>query len=302
VNTMHDDQVVITVDTATELVRDQFPEWRGLDIGRFDSSGTVNAIFRVGRELSARFPLRPVKSELMSEWLHEGADAMREFALHCPFPTPLPKAVGLPGHGYPMPWSVQTWIGDDLTSEVDAGRSTELAVDLAALISALRSVDTRGRIFSGVGRGGDLRSHDDWMETCFNRSEDVLDDIGELRELWSEMRELPRGAPDVMSHGDLIPGNLLVRDGRLVGVLDTEGFRAADPSFDLVAGWSMLEDGPRRVFRDRLGSSDIEWARGRAWAFVQAMGATWYYVTTNPAMSGMGRLIIDRLLAEPEAL
>ena len=38
------------------------------------------------------------------------------------------------------------------------------------------------------------------------------------------MRELPRGAAgDVMTHGDLIPGNVLVSDGRLAGILDVGG-------------------------------------------------------------------------------
>ena len=42
------------------------------------------------------------------------------------------------------------------------------------------------------------------------------------------------------------------------------------------------------MFRDDLGCSDLEWQRGRAWAFEQAMDAVWYYAKTNPAMSQMG--------------
>ena len=56
------------------------------------------------------------------------------------------------------------------------------------------------------------------------------------RELWDYFRDLPRIAPDVMSHGDLTPLNVLVGDGRLVGVLDCGGFGPADPSLDLIAG------------------------------------------------------------------
>src|SRR3712207_6998378 len=51
---------------------------------------------------------------------------------------------------------------------------------------------------------------------------------------------------------------------------------------------------PRRVLRDDLRCTDLEWARGAAWAFVQAIGLVWYYVHSNPAMSTTGRRTLDR--------
>jgi aminoglycoside phosphotransferase (APT) family kinase protein len=160
----------------------------------------------------------------------------------------------------------------------------------------MRTIDTGGRVFDRTGRGGDLRSHDAWMETCFRRSELLLD-VPRLRELWRRLRELPRTAPDAMTHGDLIPGNVLVSDRRLVGILDVGGFGPADPALDLVAAWHLLEAGPRQVLRSALGCDDLEWERGKAWAFEQSMGAAWYYVDTNPAMSGMGLRTLERILA-----
>ena len=58
----------------------------------------------------------------------------------------------------------------------------------------------------------------------------------------------------------------------------------------------LLEPGPRRVLRDDLGCDDLEWARGRAWAFEQAMGVAWYYADSNPAMHRMGLITLDRIL------
>ncbi len=58
---------------------------------------------------------------------------------------------------------------------------------------------TCGRTFSGQGRGGDLRSHDAWMQTCFTRSGQLLD-VPRVRRIWDVMRDLPRSAGgDVMS-------------------------------------------------------------------------------------------------------
>lgn len=116
------------------------------------------------------------------------------------------------------------------------------------------------------------------------------------------MRRLPRGTdPDVMNHGDLIPGNLLLHDGRLSGVLDVGGLGPADPALDLVCAWHPLAAGPRRILREALAVDDAEWERGRAWAFQQAMGLVWYYERSHPAMSGMGRRTLRRILDDRSA-
>jgi aminoglycoside phosphotransferase (APT) family kinase protein len=101
-----------------------------------------------------------------------------------------------------------------------------------------------------------------------------------------------------MTHGDLIPGNVLVEAGRLVGILDVGGLGPADPALDLVGAWHLLDTGPRELLRDDLQSDDLEWERGKAWGFVQAMGLVWYYQASNPRMSHMGRRTIERVLAD----
>jgi aminoglycoside phosphotransferase (APT) family kinase protein len=205
--------------------------------------------------------------------------------------------VGEPGAGYPLPWSVQTWLPGTVATDEDPGQSAAFARDLAEFIHGVRAIDTHGRAFSGTGRGGDLRSHDAWMETCFERSEQLLD-VPRLRRTWAIMRDLPRSDPDVMTHGDLIPGNVLVCGGRLAGVIDVGGMGPADPALDLVGAWHLLETGPRQVLRDDLNCDDLDWERGKAWAFEQSMGAVWYYVESNPAMSLMGRRTLQRILAD----
>lgn len=50
---------------------------------------------------------------------------------------------------------------------------------------------------------------------------------------------------------------------------------------------------PRQVLRDDLRCDDLDWERGKAWAFEQAMGAIWYYADSNIAMSQMGRRTLD---------
>jgi aminoglycoside phosphotransferase (APT) family kinase protein len=100
-----------------------------------------------------------------------------------------------------------------------------------------------------------------------------------------------------MSHGDLTPGNILTAGGRLVGVLDVGSYGAADPALDLISAWNLLESGPRQVLRAELRCTDLEWQRGQAWAFQQAMGLVWYYADSNPVMSRLGRTTLNRIMS-----
>jgi len=295
---MHDDQLPVTAAMVRTLVDQQFPQWRALPVRRVDSQGTVNAIFRIGDELAARFPLRAADADAVRQSLVSEAAAARELAGRTRFRTPEPVALGEPGAGYPLPWSVQTWLPGVVATQADPGESAAFAHDLAEFISGVRAIGAAGRTFSGTGRGGELRSQDAWLKTCLRQSEQLLD-VPRLRAMWAAMRALPRGAgEDVMTHGDLIPGNVLVSRGRLAGVLDVGGFGPADPALDLVSAWHLLEARARQVLRDDLGCDELEWNRGKAWAFAQAMGLVWYYAESNPAMAQLGRRTLARLMAD----
>lgn len=293
---MHADQVDISDETARALIARQFPGWGRLPVRRVRASGTVSAIFRVGDDLAARFPLRAADPAAARHLLEQEARASAEFARYSPFPAPVPVAIGDPGPGYPLPWSVQTWLPGTVASEDDVSESTEFAADLARLIGALRSAGTGGRRFQGSGRGGNLRDHDGWVDTCLRKSEHLLD-VPRLTALWEHFRDLPRTAADVMTHGDLIPANVLTGDSRLSGILDGGGFGPADPALDVIAGWHLLGERARAVFFARLRCDDLELERSKAWAFEQAIGAVWYYDSTNPVMSAMGRRTLQRIVA-----
>jgi aminoglycoside phosphotransferase (APT) family kinase protein len=269
--TMHAGQLQVDAQTVRRLVEVQFPQWRGLPVTELRTPGTVNAIFRIGDDLAARFPLVGDDPARVRASLAAEAAAARELAEVATVPIPQPVAIAEPGAGYPLPWSVQTWLsGHDATVEDPAG-SEAFAQDLAGLIAAMRAADTRGRRFAGTGRGGHLPDHDDWLETCFRESEGLLD-VPVLRRIWVDLRTLPEVDEDAMCHGDLIPPNVLVADGRLVGLLDVGGFGAADPALDLVAAWHLLDEARRGIVRRELEVGDVQWRRGMAWAFQQAMG------------------------------
>ena len=54
---MHEDQADVDADLVHRLLADQSPHLSTLPITAIESTGTVNALFRVGEELIARLPL-----------------------------------------------------------------------------------------------------------------------------------------------------------------------------------------------------------------------------------------------------
>lgn len=296
---MHADQVNITVPVAQALIDDQFPHWRGLPITPVAGQGTVNAILRLGDGLSLRFPLLGDDPAAVAEQLRTESVSATKLLAHTSFPTPAPVAIGRPGAGYGLPWAVQTWLPGTVATNNDPADSGHFARDLAEFIREVRAIPTGGATFDGAGRGGVLSAHDDWMQTCFERSHGLLD-VPRLRDMWADMRQLPRGPEaDVMSHRDVMPGNVLVsNDLRLAGVLDVGSLGPADPALDLVGAWHLLNNAARQTFRETLGPDEAQWRRGQAWAFAQAMGLVWYYAQSNPAMSAIGLRTLDRLVAD----
>jgi aminoglycoside phosphotransferase (APT) family kinase protein len=104
----------------------------------------------------------------------------------------------------------------------------------------------------------------------------------------------------VWVHGDLLPGNLLVVDGRVSAVVDFGGLNVGDPACDLQPAWYLFEGASRARFRAELGVDDASWLRGRGWALC-AVSALAYYRDTNPGMVGQAARTLARVLADSRA-
>src|SRR2546425_299781 len=103
---MHADEVETDADLVRRLLATQFPEWAALPIEPVVSSGTVNALYRLGEKMAVRLP-RTVSGvgavERQLQWLPKLAPQL-------PVAIPLPLAKGEPGAGYPWEWSIYSWL------------------------------------------------------------------------------------------------------------------------------------------------------------------------------------------------
>lgn len=294
---MHDGQLTIDEELAGELIAREFPGLRQLAVSAVEGAGTVNAVFRVGEAMAARFPLAVTSTAA----LEAETDALAAFAAASVFPAPHPLGLGDGDERYPSAWSVQSWVPGTVGDPFSLAESAAFAADLGALILSLRAAPVGDQVFDGRGRGGALADHDGWMAHCIAQSRGMVD-VADVSRAWAELRQTPQVGEHVMSHRDLTPANLIVADGRLAGVLDGGSFGPADRSLDLVCAWHLLSPPARRELRALVGASDDEWRRGAAWALQQAMGLVWYYETSNPVMAELGRSTVARVLGDHDVL
>jgi aminoglycoside phosphotransferase (APT) family kinase protein len=282
---MHADELELDESLVRALLEEQFPEWAGLSLLRVEPSGTDNAIFRLGNELAVRLPRRDGSLD------EEGNEHtwLPRLAPRLPVEIPLPVACGWPGAGYPWHWSVCTW----LEGETPIG--VPLAADeLVALVEALQRIDSRGAPDPGAGRGEPLVTRDRRVREALERLE-----APGARDLWEEAAAAPAWPGErVWLHADLDARNVLVRDGRLTGVIDWGCLGAGDPAVDLMAAWKLLNANGRERFREALAVDDDTWLRAEGWALSQALIALDYYTPeNNPPLHGEATRWLAEVLA-----
>lgn len=292
VGRMHADEVDTNIHLVCRLVAAQFPHWAGLPIRPVPSTGTDNALYRLGDDKVVRLPridwaIEDVEKE--QRWLPKLAPFL-------PLAIPVPLAKGQPGEGYPWNWSIYRWLeGSEATIEGMADPH-QAAIDLAHFVIALHHIDVTGA--PPAGRGVPLVQRDAPTRAAIESLRGLID-TDAATELWDAAIAAPVWhGPPVWVHGDLRPGNLLAVDGRLSAVIDFGGLGVGDPACDVMAAWMFLSAETRNVFRAALQVDPATWARGRGWALSVGLIALPYYQTTNPVLAGIARRAIHEALAD----
>lgn len=291
---MHADEVVTDVSLVRRLLAGQFPQWAGLPIDLVASYGTDHDIYRLGEHLAARLP----RVGWATKQAVKEAEWLSKLAPHLPLAIPVQLGMGHLAEGYPFDWSVYEWLpGENANGTIDG--QDRAAVDLAAFVKALRRIDTTGAHPRTVGsRGGPLAEGDAQVRRSIAQLGDRIDRSAALRS-WEESLSAPRWDGDeVWVHGDLLPGNLLVVDGRLSAVIDWGGLNVGDPACDLQPAWNVFAGDSRARYRAELDVDDASWLRGRGWALYQAVSALPYYWDTNPGMIRQASHALEQVLAD----
>lgn len=288
----------VTIDAALarRLVAAQFPQWGDRDVRPVERDGWDNRSFRLGDELVVRLPSAEryaAQPEKEHHWLPQLAPRL-------PLAVPGPVALGEPGEGYPWRWSVRRWIDGETADVAAVADPCALAVSLAAFLHALRSIDPSGGPPPGphnFHRGGPLATYDAESRRSIAALRGRIDGHAAAA-LWDAALGASWRGADVWIHGDVAASNLLVREGRLVAVIDFGGIGVGDPACDFAIAWTAFSGESRRAFRAAAGIDAAAWTRAAGWALWKALITVAALPGTDAARIDASRRVLDDLLRE----
>jgi len=264
-----DGRAGIDAALVRHLVASQFPQWGGLAVTPVELDGWDNRTYRLGDDMTVRLPTADYYAPAVDKedrWLPFLAPQL-------PVPVPVPLAKGVPGEGYPFNWSIRRWMDGETATPERVGSMSGFAAAIADFVLALQAIDATNGPLAGTHsfyRGAPPAHHDE--ET--RRAIDVLDDhidASRASAVWDAALAATYDGPPRWFHGDIASGNLLVRDGLLVGLIDFGTSGVGDPACDLVISWTFFSGPSRAVFREAVGQDAGMWARARGWALWKAL-------------------------------
>jgi aminoglycoside phosphotransferase (APT) family kinase protein len=270
------DKADITPALVASLVAAQFPRWADLPVRPVELDGWDNTTYRLGEEMSVRLP----SADRYTLQVGKEHRWLPILARRLPLPIPEPLAKGVPGYGFPRPWSVYRWLEGEPATVERIANLVEFAAELAGFLDALYRIDPSGGPPPGMHnffRGGPLTTYDAETRNAIADLGDEIDTDG-AREVWEAALGAAWHGPPVWVHGDVGASNLLVDKGRLSAVIDFGGLAVGDPACDLTIAWTFFSGQSREAFRARLPVDGATWARGRGWALWKAL------ITLAPAL------------------
>ncbi len=283
-------EIDVTAELVAKLIGAQHPGFAGLPL-TLVANGWDNVVYRLGDDLCVRLPRREAAVSLI---VHE-LRWLPLLAQQIPFPIPVPVAAGEPGQGYPWPWSVCRWIPGQVALAVPPSQRRVLAEDLAAFFAALHTPAPADAPRSPV-RGVALSERDPVVRDRLEAG--IIADSPALLALWDRLVVTPPWpGPPSWVHGDPHPGNVVIGESGLAGVLDFGDLNAGDPATDLAAAWFVFDARGREVFQHRLAHIDTDtWARARGWA-LNIGTAVAAHTDDNPVMAEVGRHVLAQVLS-----
>lgn len=288
---MHADELYIDTALVQRLLSEQFPDLADRPLTLIRSTGTVNAVFRLGDDRCVRLPR-------VAEWANGIEEEWRwlpKLAPHLSLRIPKPLARGTPTEAYPYPWAIYDWIEGTPYQEELVRDEAQVVRALANFILELRTVE-----MTGAPKGGrrPLRELDEVTRSAIVAARSVID-VDAVTAAWDRsLAADPWDGKPVWIHADLLRSNLLLQEGRLYGVIDFGSVGIGDPAMDVVPAWSVFNPVGRAVFRQALQVDDETWARARGYALHQALLIIPYYPETNPEFVTMAKRTIGEVLSD----
>lgn len=282
-----------------DLLIEQVPEWSMLPLRRLTSSGTDNALYRLGDNLLLRIPRRPSAAGFMSKVL-DYLPLLKGLSLE----VPNVRYRGRTRQGFEF--GIFDWMDGQIALPVRIESPIDAALALAHFLKEMHEREAHRAPLAGEGNGRRGVALELLSEVTL-KSIDILSDeidASGAREVWRRACAAPYEGHPIWLHGDLKADNLLVRNGSLCGVIDWDMAAVGDPAIDYASAWTWVEPPAREVFLTACEIDDHDRIRAQGWALYCAVIAlSFYRGGKNDALCAQSRLTLSRLgLLEGETI
>lgn len=283
----------LTLEIVKRLIEEQYPAGKDLSLYPVEKSGHDNDTFHLGKHLVVRLP----SGEAYATQVVKESKWLPYLQQHLDYPITNSIFVGKPTDYFPYPWSINQWIDGETLADCSIIDKVPFARDLAKALKQLQSIPCEDGPAAGIHnfhRGGDLNLYH--METI-----EALEALrtslpaDRLLALWKQCCSTVQQGSSVWVHGDIAPGNILLKDHQFYGLIDFGILGVGDPACDYAMAWTYFQEESRNVFLDGLSPAMIDRAKG--WALWKALIT---YDADTSEVRDLAKATISAILAEDQ--
>lgn len=290
-------QFMPTLDLAYKVIAEQFPEYSHLLITDVEKQGHDNCTYRLGNDMLIRIPTAKEYAEKVTI----EQKLLPQLAKHLSINIPKPIKLGQPSKTYPYHFSIYKWLeGESVNLLILTEKEKEqLAFDLAKFLKELQAINEVEGPEPGHHnwwRGDHISVYDKGAREQFAELANIIDSKKAL-DLWERACATKWSKQSVWVHGDMAIGNMLVKNCKLVGIIDFGCTAGGDPACDLVIAWTYFSGKSREIFINEMCLDSESWLRAGAWALWKATFELCQIKDKNSREAELHIRIIDEVIS-----